>query len=651
MEKVSNLILSKYIFIRARPEIEVNGRIIRQRQDVSNYGIHYRVIQDSDLEIMIVGCCRELKVSLKNDVTKVVWKFIKEGKLTIVTKKRIIVYLSNGNEYSLRIFVQYISDISSCCLFPPLTCIPCNSNIQEICEDIKVPQKIELVKQPLKKKQQLHLEIFNNIKPFKISRYEYTKQDSANVENNTIVQHDYFSNLPEDLIFKILSWLTKPICLSNDDFKVFPFTTTIFYKDQLVKSVDLLSINKKLSTFVKENIWKISLQKNCHLSDYILKRVISSYKNLGILNMTFAKLSDKEFRELYFTHNLPSMIFKLNIQGCRITDRTLRNVLLRLSNLKILDITDCFLISGITSFPIIRAVGTLEYLSCGVRKLEKTTCTINNSSLISLTGLDIETVYNEIKVAKFNQDKAINNEVIIVNSHKTNKNCSTPIKYLELLNCLLVTKISPLIAYHNTLQYLNLQGCANIEESELKKTFGSLERLETLIAVDVKNFNDSILLTCMEYCPNIKVLDLSGCNKLTGDTLCKIGISWKNLISLKLSRCENLDNSALRAILRNCTNLEVIDTSNCWKITDDLFEISSNETIPMNLSKFGIFRLSISKKKMYTWFRSIQKVIDPRTNKVLDIIDSMEMPTSYFINYLNRDYENLIKNQRPIWIS
>ena len=70
--------------------------------------------------------------------------------------------------------------------------------------------------------------------------------------------------------------------------------------------------------------------------------------------------------------------------------------------------------------------------------------------------------------------------------------------------------------------------------------------------------------------PNLESLNLSGCFNLSDHTFEGVfGKDVPSLTSLNLSNCKDISNSSLGTIAKRCKNLETIDLSGCTKITNE----------------------------------------------------------------------------------
>lgn len=81
-----------------------------------------------------------------------------------------------------------------------------------------------------------------------------------------------------------------------------------------------------------------------------------------------------------------------------------------------------------------------------------------------------------------------------------------------------------------------------------------------------KAVTDMSMLTVFRYCRLLEELSLDDCNQLTDNTCTSLSFFCPLIVHLNLASC-NVSNLSLEAIGQNCPNLKLIDISNCNRIT------------------------------------------------------------------------------------
>eukprot|EP00667_Euglena_gracilis_P002505 EG_transcript_2505 len=70
--------------------------------------------------------------------------------------------------------------------------------------------------------------------------------------------------------------------------------------------------------------------------------------------------------------------------------------------------------------------------------------------------------------------------------------------------------------------------------------------------------SEAALLKIAEYCPNLKLLNLSGCTQLSGPTLARIAEGCPQLVFLSLSGCPQIPGEAVAQVLAHCRHIEAL---------------------------------------------------------------------------------------------
>ncbi|KAH8584275.1 F-box domain [Cryptosporidium sp. chipmunk genotype I] len=616
---------SEWSFFASNVEVRISGKRITKNLGGNGAGIYYKLC-GNDIEVCIHGLNRGFNYSIKRDVLSIFWKFYLDGKFTIVIKKNIIFFFSNAISNSIYCFVENVSSISPQSLSPNF-----NPNNYLICKSSLISEKKFLdcnAEIPTNKKQKTaKLEQINHQKIRKYvpeSGFENEKRKIScrnNLNSRPIISGNCISNLPEDLIFYVLSMLVTPITHELNEKPCVNYNS--FYKDDLIKSTYLPFVNSRLFKFFQTNVWEISINHRLHKKSNII-----NFKNLGSLIVSNKYIKDSDIKEFASSKHLPRSINKLTINGNNnITDSTLSLFLLRLKNLESLEIIDCNNITGNSLFRLIGMKSSIKFLKLGSRI--KQNFSINDDSLKDLFDLNC-------------QGKSI--ETGINNSTKPS------IVHLELQNCVGITKIPPNIkeCCYN-IEYLDLRGCKNIFNIEFESLFRYLNNLKVLVLSNT-NISDQVLNIIFENCSGIEILDISYCANISEGIFDKIPSKLKLISGLKLSYCLNFKANALIQILTGCKFLEMIDLTGCFNIECNLINYR-NMTFTSKLRKIGVFRLSLDSKRLNDWILSnIEKGSNHKeTNS--EICYDRELLISEFTFKYEKKRDKYLGRSKPIWIN
>jgi hypothetical protein len=121
------------------------------------------------------------------------------------------------------------------------------------------------------------------------------------------------------------------------------------------------------------------------------------------------------------------------------------------------------------------------------------------------------------------------------------------------------------------LAHLSLNGCENLNSSDVEDFLTLLPPLRSLKLSKVTKLEDSALAFIGATCPGVTFLDLSQCPKVTDKGVLEITANCKELGSLRLARLRSLSDATCIAIGKNLQKLTSLDLTWCKKLTDDAF--------------------------------------------------------------------------------
>ncbi|KAL2268939.1 hypothetical protein VTJ83DRAFT_3785 [Remersonia thermophila] len=124
------------------------------------------------------------------------------------------------------------------------------------------------------------------------------------------------------------------------------------------------------------------------------------------------------------------------------------------------------------------------------------------------------------------------------------------------------------------LQGLNISGCHRISNESLIHLAKSCRYLRRLKLNDCGQVQDEAVFAFAENCPNILEIDLNQCRLVTNAPVTALFTQGTALRELRLANCELLDDEAFLALPSNRTfdHLRILDISNSMGITDRAIE-------------------------------------------------------------------------------
>lgn len=611
----------EWSFLPSTVEYFISGKKTLSRLYSDGAGLHYRVV-GFDVELFI-ELDDEFTYSARNNVSTIDWKLHVDGKFIIYCRKKTAFHFSSALPYSICQFVKVVSNY-----FPHFLSPRFNSNI--LMANVTTYSSCTNRSRPSNDTQ--------TTRRRKIARFELldTKKDVSKdnpegeilnplckscSDNKSATLKYNFANLPEDLIFNILSMLVEPIQTpeSNTSWN----STHSFYKDDLVRCTNLAIVNSRLLNIFRVNLWELKMNQNlCKKSKEITK-----YKNIGSICISNVYINNSDIREFAYSKNLPICVNKLSISRINtITDCVLSLLILRLKDLDFLEVVDCNLITGNYSFQVIGANSSIRYLRMG-SLLEKNESITDHSFDILLDSCNKKGL----------------------NKHNCGHFTKLSLLHLEFLNCAKITRISIMKEYCPEIEYLDLRGCRNIPNSELGYFLSHLRSLKVLILSDT-NINDYTFGIILNNCKEIEVLDISYCNRISNKAIARIPNRLRLLTGLKLSYCSNIETLTLLQILACCKYLEILDLSGCYKIG---FEINRYQVMKFtsNLKKVGAFQIDPNSTMMVHWL--CDKVgIRPNGERLdAEIYLHRELEVSEFVLKYTKKRDSYVGRNKLIWMS
>ncbi|CRH00100.1 leucine-rich repeat protein [Plasmodium relictum] len=418
--------------------------------------------------------------------------------------------------------------------------------------------------------------IVNNNNNNEINILPSIKQDEKRNINTTIIKKKNIC-VPVNVIKENKkNIIKKPHGFSKSDkFDIFNHIGDDIFRYILsnIKNKNLLLLNKRFSEMIQllriKLIYDESL-KNSISPESIIKTIYAS-QNIEILDLSgCSHITSHHFNLLCNSNNIKfnRTLKVLCLKGCnKITDSSLKILLHRFKNLKIVDIRNCYKISHDGIYPL-KFKSTLRKLYMG----NATSANVSN--------------YHSNETLK-----------VLFSCNKENIQLDSPLNNLvcfEITYAKQLSDISYLYIIANNLRLLNLKGCSIDDSSSI--FFQSFTNLLALNLSDTKISNE-VLKTVLNSSKKIKILDISKTFEIQNDTILQIPKNLRELRKIKLSSLQNVDNFCIRELLKYCRHLISIDFSSCWKVNNSFCNVNGLEIASGNkLKDIGAFQCSIDRK-------------------------------------------------------
>ncbi|KAL2168874.1 hypothetical protein VTG60DRAFT_6776 [Thermothelomyces hinnuleus] len=124
------------------------------------------------------------------------------------------------------------------------------------------------------------------------------------------------------------------------------------------------------------------------------------------------------------------------------------------------------------------------------------------------------------------------------------------------------------------LQGLNISGCQRVSNESLVRLAQRCKYLKRLKLNDCTQLQDSAVLAFAENCPNILEIDLQQCRSIGNEPITALFTKGHALRELRLANCELIDDSAFLSLPSNrkYEHLRILDLSSSMGITDRAIE-------------------------------------------------------------------------------
>ena len=159
--------------------------------------------------------------------------------------------------------------------------------------------------------------------------------------------------------------------------------------------------------------------------------------------------------------------------------------------------------------------------------------------------------------------------------------------------------IFQLAKYCSNLEAFVMLRCNNFTNDRIRYLARKCTGISTF-CLQSDYFTDTGLTSLAEFLPQLKYLNIKGCEKLTSKSFQEIGNKLPNLKELYMENCKNVDDEGIKALAQNCHTIESLSIASCFDLTDEsIFFIAAclpglkflNMT-RINLSDIALHRLA-----------------------------------------------------------
>jgi F-box/leucine-rich repeat protein 2/20 len=348
------------------------------------------------------------------------------------------------------------------------------------------------------------------------------------------------------------------------------------------------------------------LNKEGKIDDQVLEKVLDS--SITSLDLSHCKqLADSS---CIIIASRCSYLRRLVIGGCiSITSAGLESIAQSCPQLEEVDIEGCCNVgdTGVQAIArhcnqlrVINLAGCLQLTNATVRDLS---CLCPEIASISLKKCSQITdpvfggIGDKLQQLDLSECPQITDAAIM---ELANKSSSNALQSLKLAGKNITDgSIKSLAAQCPNLRDLELFGCESITDASVHFLARSCTQLQVLNLTQCKNISDaafSILNSEPGLLSNLQCLDLTRCTKVGDEGVCSVAQSCRGLVSLNLTSCEGVTDVAINAIANSCEYLRTLILGKCKKVTDasvlELVQRCRSITV-LDLQRCGITNQSV----------------------------------------------------------
>ncbi|XP_013397291.1 uncharacterized protein LOC106164051 [Lingula anatina] len=209
-----------------------------------------------------------------------------------------------------------------------------------------------------------------------------------------------------------------------------------------------------------------------------------------------------------------------------------------------------------------------------ITHLDLSWCNINDNGVIAICEAS-----KRLVSMKLNGCQMITDDSIDMLATKHGKSLET----LEVFGCYNVTPMGmEILAEHcKGLKSLNVGQCHRLSDACIVQLSESLSQIRTLDLRGLKQIKDNCIRKIVRKCPHLNTLVLANCLRITDVALIEVSTYAPNVKWLDASGCRNISNQAIGAVSKNCRGLEHLDVSSTGitHLSVIMLANNSNETL------------------------------------------------------------------------
>ncbi|XP_068626391.1 F-box and leucine-rich repeat protein 13-like [Battus philenor] len=298
--------------------------------------------------------------------------------------------------------------------------------------------------------------------------------------------------------------------------------------------------------------------------------------NIGILALTTHQIHLRELdialctrvtdqSLVHICDNLTNLE-NLNIQRCRaVTDLGISE-LHKLKKLKILNISQCELISkeGLEKGICSEENRTLEDLDLHSLNLDQTGVIMISEKLPNLRSLDLSYCFNAVTDASIQvvfKNQLFLHTLKISHCDKVSDAGLTGMGKLQAEG----DDDAPIMSKYDEAHTHHKIHLGSRAEEEIVR---DARRKQDVMRMCEKLTIDSYTGFSLARLKALKELDISSCNRIT-DVSLTYAFNFKELLNLNLSRCQQITHEGIGHLVRNCPSIEYFNLTDCYNLKDE----------------------------------------------------------------------------------
>lgn len=299
----------------------------------------------------------------------------------------------------------------------------------------------------------------------------------------------------------------------------------------------------------------------------ILEYIFSFLDAKSLLRLTSV---NKEWRQMCENAKV-NMDLKF-INCIKLGDKDLISIFDRFHNIKLLSISTSYSLSK-EGFRFVKGCETLELCWCHIPDDGSFDTLVQNCPSLST-----------LKLIGFG-DTSPSNALTICQCDNLTKLTLENFKYINLVKW----------KYFSKLNYISLNHCYNITDKEVESIAKNCRNLRHLNLRNCMGITDAGICYIGTYCENLEEFLIAHNYSITSEGIIAIADGCKKLKTLCLDTNYNVRDNGIQDIIGKCRGIKVLRLSGCSKLTDEsLYKISTDNNIEeldisfTKVSNFGI---------------------------------------------------------------